>query len=252
MTDDGLQPNAALYVTCLEYALNNFCTPDEFLERFPIQGIMEELSDDPDLRAKILIAGLETFPPKSALDLPHSAVSVILQTMLEAGETTPAKILSAFSAEDRVRKLHWPAIFSFITSKSWWTEPSHKAKARELFAKVFSEARESGLLSNDELRDLTGINHLVEGLASKNLGLLKAVATASLRSGTDGDAFTGDHIFSIVSANNLCAAVPLEHLYEKVFLPLADACGWRQIRSSAPRPRPSVPPDEGWESPAKS
>ncbi len=189
-----------------------------FTDRFPPDGIMQELADSPHLRAKILVATLH-LPQHTAEMLTPDVAGAALATAVSAGDTSPQAIVDNFAPADRVRQLPWAALWAFVNEGDW----AHKNDdaARGFMLLVLERTQALGLMDPSQWRDAITIPKLSDKLPEALVRKLLARATTL---GATGKSFTGPEIFAIVTPKDLVDTYETGYLFDQIVVPLARRC----------------------------
>ncbi len=255
----GLTPQGKLLNLTVQHSLEYLHKPEVFLERFPIEAIMEELTDAPEIRGKILTMCVN-LPQETARELDAEIAGTVLATALRKKNTDAKAILDAFDGEDRIRHLKWPALHSFVTSGNWTQQATTSGKRHTdacAFLQAFIEsAMELSLLDAKKIFACLGHELVVACLMREKPQLLEEVVTTAIRLGADEEkAFTPEEFFRLVDAKVLAEIVPVPDLVEKLLNDLAAQCGWLDVASStqtadtaadAPKTTEVAPIDTNW------
>ncbi|MFH1621282.1 MAG: hypothetical protein ABIB04_04330 [Patescibacteria group bacterium] len=233
-------PEGKLLVSSLDLALRTVLTPTEFITFFPIDTVIMQLGHTPKLRASILTACVG-MPMNTALNLSVQTTSKVLEAALEAGDTTPEKILEVFVPEACVLYLPWPDIAKFLLANTaWWNAQEGDGEtwihATTYTIDVITTALKLECLTTDQLRDWLGVEALTKHLLEyennepeekSNKGeLLRQVTATAILYGAEGKPFTSEDLFTMVSPDTLHELMLVAELHQKVLLRLAESCSW--------------------------
>lgn len=237
MTNRPSKESNHVLVLAVELADQLLYEPADFLAAFPTAFLMESLSAEPKVRARILSACVN-MPPIAAAKIGPNTAAEILDAAIESGETSADAILEVFGPSDRVRYLPSAALFRHIVDDRWWSlkfsDPTD-IDQRHFLHKTLEAAMNEGLLTSDKLRDRMGVDCFADNLVeAEKDDLLIDIAREAMKKGADGAAFTGDDLLAIVGIEVIVSCMSPSHLRDDVLLPLARDCGWI--------PMPTVPP----------
>jgi hypothetical protein len=247
----------------LAHALaQGFRTPDDFLRHFKPLDLMVALESAHDLRADILVkaAGVHQ---KIAIKKSTTSGAEDLRIAIEEGLTDAAAILELFPADDRVRYLEGPRLWSFLVEDEFWSTLNAEAnRERAIGRMTFSleNALHEDLISLGDITDGISFEMLATRLPHKELQKLVSYA---LKLGRERKPLTEEALLECVSLQSIVGYVPLEHVWKTVIVervakpagflstPGGDnKLGASPVKTSAPPPpkeasadaRKSVPP----------
>ncbi|HEY1537608.1 MAG TPA: hypothetical protein VGF76_26490, partial [Polyangiaceae bacterium] len=237
----------------LAHALaQGFRTPDDFLRHFKPLDLMVALESAHELRADILVkaAGVHQ---KIAIKKSTSSGAEDLRIAIEEGLTDAAAILELFPADDRVRYLEIPRLWSFLVEDEFWSTLNAEAnRERAIGRMTFS-------LENALREDLISLADITDGISFEMLATrlphkeLQKLVSHALKLGRERKPLTEEALLDCVSLQSLVGYVPLEHVWKTVIVErVAKPAGFLNIpspaaaaapvkeRTSAPPPPPSA------------
>lgn len=245
----------------LAHALSQgFRSPDDFLKHFKPLDLMVALESAHDLRAEILVkaAGVHQ---KIAIKKSTTSGAEDLRIAIEEGLTDAAAILELFPADDRVRYLEAPRLWSFLVEDEFWSTLNAEANRERAIGRM------SFTLENALREDLISLADIADGITFEMLStrlphkeLQKLVAHA-LKLGRERKPLTEEALLESVSLQQIIGYVPLEHVWKSVIVervakpsgflaapaaaaveakPPSNPAGPAASRQSSPPPPPSV------------
>jgi len=202
----------------LAHALaQGFRTPDDFLRHFKPLDLMVALESAHELRAEILVkaAGVHQ---KIAIKKSTTSGAEDLRIAIEEGLTDAAAIMELFPADDRVRYLDAPRLWSFLVEDEFWSTLNAEAnRERAIGRMTFS-------LENALREDLISLADIADGITFEMLStrlphkeLQKLVAHA-LKLGRERKPLTEEALLDSVSLPQIVGYVPLEHVWKSVIV----------------------------------
>lgn len=202
----------------LAHALaQGFRTADDFLRHFKPLDLMVALESAHDLRAEILVkaAGVHQ---KIAIKKSTSSGAEDLRIAIEEGLTDAAAILELFPADDRVRYLEAPRLWSFLVEDEFWSTLNAEANRERAIGRM------TFTLENALREDLISLADIADGITFEMLStrlphkeLQKLVAHA-LKLGRERKPLTEEALLDSVSLNQIVGYVPLEHVWKTVIV----------------------------------
>jgi len=194
-----------------------FRTPDDFLRHFKPLDLMVALESAHDLRAEILVkaAGVHQ---KIAIKKSTTSGAEDLRIAIEEGLTDAAAILELFPADDRVRYLEAPRLWSFLVEDEFWSTLNAEANRERAIGRM------TFTLENALREDLISLADIADGITFEMLStrlphkeLQKLVAHA-LKLGRERKPLTEEALLDSVSLAQIVGYVPLEHVWKSVIV----------------------------------
>lgn len=221
----------------LAHALDNdLRSPDEFLEAFPPEELMQALDADLDLRTEILVNAVG-LPERIARKKTAESAAEDLVLALDEGVTNATGILELISPDDCVKVLDQPHLFEFAFDPESITSGGEAASARLMFALEAALAE-----------DLIALVDIVEGVSfetiANSLGEaeLRKIVENALRLGKSGEALTLDQLLAVVPLPELVKNLPPDAIWDRVVLAkVAEPAGFTRKRSISPRAKAAPP-----------
>jgi len=198
---------------------NDWQTPEDFLEDFTPEVIMQALSDADGLRAQLLVK-LANVHERIAAKKSISSATEDLRLALDERVTTPEAVLKLFPADDRVRYLKAPLLWRFMFEDKFYTtqlsdgESAHERSVRRLTFLVSCGLEES-LLSLQDLVDGIGFEKIASCLP---LDELRRVVTRAMQVGRDKLPLDEERLLDVVPLAKLIGFVPLETIWQNVIV----------------------------------
>ncbi|HEY0463461.1 MAG TPA: hypothetical protein VGC79_04595 [Polyangiaceae bacterium] len=225
----------------LAHALaQGFRTADDFLRHFKPLDLMVALESAHELRAEILVkaAGVHQ---KIAIKKSTTSGAEDLRIAIEEGLTDAAAILELFPADDRVRYLEAPRLWSFLVEDEFWSTLNAEANRERAIGRM------TFTLENALREDLISLADIADGITFEMLStrlphkeLQKLVAHA-LKLGRERKPLTEEALLDSVSLAQIVGYVPLEHVWKSVIVErVAKPAGFLAI--PAPAPTDAKPP----------
>src|SRR5512142_887827 len=196
---------------------NSWQTPDDFLQHFGPDVIMQALADADELRARLLIK-LANVHERIAVKKSLSSATEDLRLALDEKVTTPEAVLELFPADDRVRYLKAPLLWRFMFEDTFYLttsadgESAHQRAVRRLAFLVKCGIEES-LLSLKDIIDGIGIEKLAECLPVDEL---RRVVTRAMQLGRDKSPLDEERLLDVVPLAKVMGYVPLETVWQNV------------------------------------
>lgn len=229
----------------VDYALaEGWRTPGDFLRHFGPRTLLEALSADPELRARVLVATTRV-NERLALRKTTASAAEDLELALESGLTDAEKVLSLIPADDRVRHLDAAKLWAFLAEVEFWkTEPTD-SRDRDRYVRrvtfVLECALREGVLRLSDVADGIGLKRIATCLPRAEL---QRVVEHALSRAREGQRLTEEQLLEAVPLHSLMNHVPLAHTWSEVVLGRL-ARPLQFIRSGAddaPRARRLPPP----------
>jgi hypothetical protein len=229
---------------------NDWQTPDDFLQHFGPDAIVQSLAKADALRAKLLVK-LANVHERIAVKKSIDSASEDLRLALEEGITTAQAVVEQYPADDRVRYLKAPLLWNFM-----FAEPFHKtthsdgeaAYARAAGRMIFllQCALDEGVLTLEQFADGLGFEFIVEHLP---VDLLRKVVVSALRGGRRKEPLSEAALFEVVALPQVLKFLPLDIVWQRVVIDrIAKSNGWVEgeavttSESSNPAVAPRVTP----------
>jgi hypothetical protein len=194
-----------------------FRTADDFLRHFKPLDLMVALESAHELRAEILVkaAGVHQ---KIAIKKSTTSGAEDLRIAIEEGLTDAAAILELFPADDRVRYLEAPRLWSFLVEDEFWSTLNAEANRDRAIGRM------TFTLENALREDLISLADIADGITFEMLStrlphkeLQKLVAHA-LKLGRERKPLTEEALLDSVSLAQIVGYVPLEHVWKTVIV----------------------------------
>ncbi|HEY3252770.1 MAG TPA: hypothetical protein VGJ91_02440, partial [Polyangiaceae bacterium] len=223
------------------------------LRHFKPLDLMVALESAHELRAEILVkaAGVHQ---KIAIKKSTTSGAEDLRIAIEEGLTDAAAILELFPADDRVRYLEAPRLWSFLVEDEFWSTLNAEANRDRAIGRM------TFTLENALREDLISLADIADGITFEMLStrlphkeLQKLVAHA-LKLGRERKPLTEEALLDSVSLQQIVGYVPLEHVWKSVIVErVAKPAGFLAVATppaeakppsapSAQANRPSSPP----------
>jgi len=217
---DLASTSSRLLSRALQHTLvNAWQTPDDFLQHFGPDTIMQALADADELRARLLIK-LADVNERMASKKSIASATEDLRLALDENVTTPEAVLELFPADDRVRYLKAPLLWHFMFEDTFYlTTPSdgetaHERAVRRLTFLVSCGIEES-LLSLQDIIDGIGFDRLASCLPVEEL---RRVVTRAMQVGRDKLPLDEERLLDVVPLAKLIGFVPLEIIWQNVIV----------------------------------
>jgi hypothetical protein len=222
-------------------------TPEDFIRHFPPAAIMKGLSDQPQLRANILVIATGV---RSKIALKKSAEScgLDLQIALDEGETDAETIVTLLDPDDRVRYLETRALWAYVTEGAFWQvdskDKTRHAVAAEHIAYLVDRALKDRLITHHDVVEGITVGKLAEFLPRSEL---EKILTAALKAGNSNKPYADASLLSATPMSTIVQHVPLKWIWDQVIVPRiaqAHALASKEGSASVPPPaiKESVPP----------
>jgi hypothetical protein len=212
-------------------------TPDDFLQHFSPEVIMQALADADELRARLLVK-LANVHERIAAKKSLASATEDLRLALDEKVTTPEAVLELFPADDRVRHLKAPLLWRFMFEDAFFLttptdgETAHQRAVRRLNFLVTSGLEES-LLSLKDIVDGIGIERLTDSLPPEEL---KRVVTRALQLGREKSPLDEERLLDVVSLAKVLGYVPLDVIWQNVIVRrIAEPYGFVDEQTSSSR-----------------
>jgi len=226
----------------LAHALaQGFRTPDDFLRHFKPLDLMVALESAHELRAEILVkaAGVHQ---KIAIKKSTTSGAEDLRIAIEEGLTDAASIMELFPADDRVRYLEAPRLWSFLVEDEFWSTLNAEANRERAIGRM------TFTLENALREDLISLADIADGITFEMLStrlphkeLQKLVAHA-LKLGRERKPLTEEALLDSVSLAQIVGYVPLEHVWKSVIVErVAKPAGFLAVSAAVEAKPPSTP-----------
>jgi hypothetical protein len=202
----------------LAHALaHGFRTPDDFLRHFKPLDLMVALESAHDLRADILVkaAGVHQ---KIAIKKSTSSGAEDLRIAIEEGLTDAASILELFPADERVRYLEAPKLWSFLVEDEFWSTLNAEANRERAIGRM------TFTLENGLHEDLISLADVTDGITFEMLATrmphkeLQKLVGHALKLGRERKPLTEEALLDCVSLQSIVGYVPLEHIWKAVIV----------------------------------
>jgi hypothetical protein len=188
-------------------------TPSDFLRSFPPRALMNALGDQPQLRAKILVATTGQHEKVAAKKSAASA-GEDLEIALAEHIATEEAIVSLLEPDDRVRFLDNGRLWAFITEGEFWRITSKDAAvARDHILYILERARMEKLVTPRDIVDGIGIDVLVEALPNEDIA---RILSAALNEGRAGKPFGDERALAELPAEKILDHVSPAHVWTRV------------------------------------
>ncbi len=200
----------------LAHALaQGFRTPDDFLRHFKPLDLMVALESAHDLRAEILVkaAGVHQ---KIAIKKSTTSGAEDLRIAMEEGLTDAPAILELFPADERVRYLDAPKLWSFLVEDEFWSAPNAEINRERAIGRM------TFTLENALHEDLVSLADISDGITFEMLATrmphkeLQKLVGHALKLGRERKPLTEDALLDCVSLQSIVGYVPLEHIWKTV------------------------------------
>ncbi len=180
---------------------------------------MQALVDADELRAHLLVK-LANVHERIAVKKSISSASEDLRLALDEGVTTPDAVLELFPADDRVRYLKAPLLWSFMFEDRFYlTTPSDGESAHERAVKrltfLANCGLEESLLSLQDIIDGIGIERLASSLPVDEL---RRVVTRAMQAGRDKLPLDEERLLDVVPLTKIISYVPLDIVWQNVIV----------------------------------
>jgi hypothetical protein len=203
----------------VDHALNDgWRTAKDFLRHFTPRALMEGLSRDAELRARVLMATTRV-NERLALRKTLASAAEDLTLALEEGLTDPDKLVALIPPDDRVRYLDPAKLWSFVTEVEFWKGDTQSAQEREVFVKrvtfIVEQALGEGVLRVQDVADGIGFKRIATCLPRAEL---QRVVEHALSRAREGQRLTEDQLLEAVPLRALMTHVPLDHTWNEVIV----------------------------------
>jgi hypothetical protein len=201
----------------LDFALvDGWRTAKDFLRHFAPRVLMESLSRDDHLRARVLM-GTTRVNERLAMRKTVESAAEDLTLALEEGLTDPDKLLALIPPDDRVRYLEANKLWAFLTEVEFWKSEAADARDRERFVRrvtfIVERALEQGVLRPQDLADGIGFKRIASCLPRAEL---QKVVEHALSRAREGQRLTEEQLLEAVPLRALMTHVPLDHTWNEV------------------------------------
>jgi hypothetical protein len=202
----------------LAHALaQGFRTPDDFLRHFKPLDLMVALESAHELRAEILVkaAGVHQ---KIAIKKSISSGAEDLRIAIEEGLTDAAAILELFPADERVRYLEAPRLWSFVIEDEFWSTVNAEANRERAIGRM------TFTLENALHEDLISLADIADGITFEMLATrmphkeLQKLVGHALKLGRERKPLTEEALLDAVPLQSIVGYVPLEHIWKSVIV----------------------------------
>ncbi|MBN2191723.1 MAG: hypothetical protein JW751_02810 [Polyangiaceae bacterium] len=191
-------------------------TAADFIRHFPPAVIMKGLTDQPEIRAQILVLTTGTKHKIAARKSAESS-GEDLQIALDEGETDPDSIVAIFDPDDRVRYLDAERLWSFCIEGDFWKlgspNPTETDRARQQVAFVIERALTDALITHRDVVEAIGVAELASRLPRAELAKL---IERALETGHRKAPFTDADLLTTSPLSEIVRHVPLPHLWDTV------------------------------------
>jgi hypothetical protein len=203
----------------LDFAMSDgWRTSKDFLRHFGPDVLMESLSRDDALRARVLI-GTTRVNERLALRKTIASAAEDLAIALENGLTDSDKLLALIPPDDRVRCLDASKLWSFLSEIEFWKTESADPEERERFVRrvtfIVERALAEGLLRLQDVADGIGFKRISTCLPRAEL---QRVVEHALSRAREGHRLTEEQLLEAVPLSALMAHVPLDHTWAEVIV----------------------------------
>lgn len=193
-------------------------TPRDFIRHFGPRALLEALSGDPELRARVLVATTRV-NERLAVRKTNASAAEDLELALEAGLTDADKLLSLIPADDRVRHLDAVKLWAFLTEVEFWKAEAPDSRDRDRYVRrvtfVLECALREGVLRPSDVADGIGLKRIAACLPRAEL---QRVVEHALSRAREGQRLTEEQLLEAVPLRSLMNHVPLEHTWSEVVL----------------------------------
>ena len=210
-----------------------FRTPEDFLEYFSPNEIMESLDGDPDLRAKLLIhaAGVHE---RIARKKSTNSAAEDLRIALDEGICDASLVLELFPPDERVTHLDNARLWSFLTEDEFWTSVADTDQAISRITFMLDTALDEELMTLQEFADGVTFEEIAKRLPREEL---EALVVAALNQGRQQNAFDEGALIEAVPLSTLLGHLSLETVWDGVILEkIAKPAGLSNGEAGAERP----------------
>ena len=194
-------------------------TPDDFLQHFGPETIMQALSDADELRSRLLVK-LANVHERIAAKKSISSATEDLRLALDENVTTSEAVLELFPADDRVRYLKASVLWRFMFEDKFYEtqvsdgESAHVRSVQRLTFLV-SSGLEENLISLQDLIDGIGFDKIASSLPVDEL---RKVVTRAMRVGRDKLPLDEERLLDVVPLPKLIGFMPLETVWQNVII----------------------------------
>ena len=230
----------------LQHTLNSaWQTPDDFLQHFGPDTIMQALADADEIRARLLVK-LANVHERIAAKKSLSSASEDLRLAIDEHVTTPEAVLELFQADDRVRYLKAPLLWRFMFEDTFYLtlpsdgESAHQRAVRRLTFLVKCGLEES-LVTLKDLVDGIEIERLADCLPPEEL---RRIVARAMHLGREKALLDEERLFDLVPLEKVLGFVPLDVVWQNVILRrIAEPYGFVEessVRKSGAPPEPTA------------
>lgn len=203
----------------VDYALSDgWRTSKDFLRHFSPRTLMEGLSRDAELRARVLVATTRV-NERLAFRKTLASAAEDLTLALEEGLTDADQLLALIPPDDRVRYLDPAKLWSFVTEVEFWKGDAADPEERERFVKrvtfIVEQALGEGVLRVQDVADGIGFKRIATCLPRAEL---QRVVEHALSRAREGQRLTEEQLLEAVPLRALMTHVPLEHTWSEVIV----------------------------------
>ena len=191
-----------------------FRSPEDFLEYFSPNEIMESLDDDPDLRAKLLVhaAGVHE---RIARKKSTNSAAEDLRIALDEGICDASLVLELFPADERVTHLDNGRLWSFLTEDEWWTNTADSERSIQRLTFMLDTALDEELLTLQDFADAVTFEEIAKRLPREDL---EALLVSALNQGRKQNVFDEAALFDSVPLSTLVEHLSPETVWNTVVL----------------------------------
>ncbi len=219
-------------------------TASDFVRHFGPRSLIDSLTGDEHLRAKVLMATTRV-NERLAMRKTSASAAEDLTLALEEGLTDPDKLLALIPPDDRVRHFDAAKLWAFLTEVEFWKVDPADAQERERFVRrltfIVECALREGVLRLQDVADGIGFKRIATCLPRAEL---QRVVEHALSRAREGQRLTEEQLLEAVPLRSLMTHVPLEHTWSEVVLGrLAKPLSFvRPTAEDAARSRRAPPP----------
>jgi hypothetical protein len=207
---------------------NDWQTPDDFLQHFTPNELMQSLASANALRSKLLVK-LANVHEKIAAKKSIDSAAEDLRLALEEGITTAEAVVEQYPADDRVKYLKGAKLWNFMFAEPFYkTTPADgdaaHARAVRRLNFILECALEEQVVTLAQIADGIGFECIAEHLPAEDLRKLLVIA---LRQGRQNQGLTEPALLDVVALSRLLTLVPLAITWQNVVVDrIAKANGW--------------------------
>lgn len=203
----------------VEQALSeNWRSPQDFLDVFTPQVLLNSLENNAPLRVKLLVATTGVNERLAERKTPESAAEDLFLS-LDEGLTTPAAILALLPAEDRARHLNPRHLWEFATGGNSPSTASKERAARDKRVKrtsfLVDTALQEGLLRLEDVTDGLGFHCIATSLPHTEL---QRIVEHALSRAREGQRLTEEQLLEAVPLTTLMKHAPQDRTWKYVIL----------------------------------